>query len=38
MEGFDRIVVIALYRFAEFPDFRDFREPLYDVMVNNEVR
>ena len=38
MKNFDRVVVIALYRFADFHDFRDFREPLYDVMFANEVR
>ena len=38
MKNFDKVVVIALYRFADFGDFRDFREPLYDVMIANGVR
>ena len=33
-----KIVVAALYRFAEFPDFATMREPLHDVMLVNEVR
>jgi len=33
-----KIVVAALYRFAEFPDFATMREPLHDVMLANEVR
>jgi len=32
------IVVAALYRFAKFPDFESFREPLLEIMLNHEVR
>lgn len=32
------VVVAALYRFAEFPDFATKREPLHQVMLENEVR
>ena len=38
MKNSGRVVVIALYRFADFHDFRDFREPLYEVMIANQVR
>lgn len=32
------VVVAALYRFAEFPDFASKREPLHRVMLENQVR
>lgn len=32
------VVVAALYRFAEFPDFATKREPLHQVMLENGVR
>lgn len=32
------VVVSALYRFARFPDFESFRQPLLDLMLANEVR
>jgi len=32
------VVVAALYRFAKFPDFESFREPLHEVMLSNGVR
>ncbi|MFK7865511.1 MAG: rhodanese-related sulfurtransferase [Pseudohongiellaceae bacterium] len=31
-------VVAALYQFADFPDFASKREPLYQVMLKNNVR
>lgn len=31
-------VVAAMYRFAKFPDFESFRQPLLDLMLANEVR
>ncbi|HAG73394.1 MAG TPA: hypothetical protein DCL66_14445 [Gammaproteobacteria bacterium] len=33
-----KVVVAALYRFAELPDFATMREPLHDVMLVCEVR
>lgn len=36
--GPDRVVVAALYRFARFPDYQDFREPLRQLMLEREVR
>lgn len=32
------VVVAALYRFAEFPDFRTFRQPLLSLMLEHDVR
>ena len=32
------IVVAALYRFAKFPDFESFREPLHQLMLEQQVR
>ena len=32
------VVVAALYRFAALPDFETLREPLYQTMIDNEVR
>lgn len=32
------VVVAALYRFAKFPDFESFREPLHEQMLANGVR
>ena len=32
------VVVSALYRFARFPDFETFRQPLLDLMLDKEVR
>lgn len=34
----DNVVVAALYRFAKFPDFESFREPLLKLMLEQEVR
>lgn len=36
LEG--NVVVAALYRFADFPEFVAMREPLHEVMLANEVR
>lgn len=32
------VVVSALYRFARFPDFESFRQPILDLMLQNDVR
>lgn len=32
------VVVSALYRFARFPDYETFRQPLLDLMLDKEVR
>lgn len=32
------VVVAALYRFADFPDFETFREPLLDLLLQQDVR
>ena len=32
------VVVAALYRFAKFPDFESFREPLQELMLEKQVR
>lgn len=32
------VVVSALYRFARFPDFESFRQPLLDLMLDHDVR
>lgn len=32
------VVVAALYRFAKFPDYESFREPLLEIMLASEVR
>ncbi|HJN94763.1 MAG: hypothetical protein CMQ15_11425 [Gammaproteobacteria bacterium] len=32
------VVVSALYRFARFPDFESFRDPLHALMVQQDVR
>ncbi len=32
------VVVAALYRFAKFPDYETFREPLLKIMLAHEVR
>lgn len=32
------VVVAALYRFAKFPDFESFREPLLEIMLAHAVR
>ena len=32
------VVVAALYRFAKFPDFESFREPLQELMLKKQVR
>lgn len=32
------VVVAAFYRFAKFPDFESFREPLLEIMLASEVR
>jgi len=32
------VVVAALYRFAKFPDFESFREPLQQCMLDQDVR
>ncbi len=34
----DSVVVSALYRFAYFPDFESFRQPLLDLMLEQQVR
>lgn len=34
----DSVVVAALYRFARFPDFESFREPLHQHMLDQGVR
>ncbi|MBL4582306.1 MAG: rhodanese-related sulfurtransferase [Gammaproteobacteria bacterium] len=34
----DGVVVAALYRFAKFPDYESFREPLLEVMLASQVR
>lgn len=34
----DGVVVAALYRFAKFPDFESFREPLQALMREQGVR
>ena len=34
----DGVVVSALYRFARFPDFESFRQPLLDLMFERQVR
>lgn len=34
----DGVVVAALYRFAEFPDFESFRQPLLSLMLEQGVR
>jgi UPF0176 protein len=31
-------IVAAMYRFAKFPDFESFRQPLLDLMLAHEVR
>ena len=33
-----QIVVCALYKFVALPDYKQLRQPLYDVMDSNEVR
>lgn len=33
-----RVVVAALYRFADFPDYQTFREPLLNLMQDQQVR
>jgi UPF0176 protein len=33
-----QIVVCALYKFVELPDYQQLRQPLFDVMDNNQVR
>jgi UPF0176 protein len=33
-----KIVVCALYKFVTLPDYQQLRQPLYDVMDNNQVR
>ena len=32
------VVVAAFYRFAKFPDFESFREPLQELMLKKQVR
>ena len=32
------VVVSTFYRFAKFPDFADFQEPLRDFMLEHDVR
>ena len=32
------VVVAALYRFATLPDFEALRDPLYELMIEHEVR
>jgi UPF0176 protein len=32
------VVVAALYRFAKFPDYESFREPLLEILLTHEVR
>ena len=32
------VVVAALYRFANFPDFESFRGPLHEIMLGAQVR
>lgn len=34
----ERVVVAALYRFADFPDYESFRQPLLDLMQAGQVR
>lgn len=34
----ESVVVSALYRFARFPDFESFRQPLLDLMLEQQVR
>lgn len=36
--GMPNIVVCALYKFIEFPDYEEFRQPLFDVMESNEIK
>ena len=33
-----QFVVCALYKFVELPDFQQIRQPLHDVMENNQVK
>jgi UPF0176 protein len=33
-----QIVVCALYKFVNFPDYQQFRQPLFDVMDRNQIR
>lgn len=33
-----KIIVCALYKFVTLPDYQQLRQPLFDVMVNNQVR
>ena len=37
-ESSTSVVVAALYRFAKFPDFESFREPLQKLMLEQEVK
>ena len=34
----ESVVVATLYRFAKFPDYESFREPLLEIMLAHEVR
>ncbi|MDN5567080.1 MAG: rhodanese-related sulfurtransferase [Psychrobacter sp.] len=34
----NNIVVAALYKFTRFTDFEDYREPILDIMLNNDVK
>ena len=34
----DSVVVAALYRFVALPDFEDLRQPLFDLMIESEVK
>ena len=38
MNDSNAVVVAALYRFATFPDYQDFRQPLLDLMLAQNVR
>ena len=37
-ETFPGVVVAALYRFARFPEFETYRQPLLDCLLTAEVR
>ncbi len=34
----DKTVIIALYKFTAFPDFKDWREPIHNAMVENGIK
>jgi UPF0176 protein len=36
--GMPTIVVCALYKFVEFPDYQQFRQPLFEILESNEIK